>query len=176
MKAEEDLVPASPSVTPSGTPLALLPDGVTFRDAVTQIDDRGSVCEMFDERWDWHDKPLVFSYLFTLRPGKVKGWGMHKLHDDRYFVIDGDMEVVMYDDRDDSPTRGLVASVVLSGRQRRLMNIPAGVWHANANIGQTEALVVNFPTEPYDHGNPDKYRLPLDTDLIPYRWPDSRGW
>ena len=172
----KDVVQDPASVTPDGVPLALLPDGVTFREAVTHIDDRGSVCEMFDERWDWHDAPLVFSYLFTLRPGKVKGWGMHKLHQDRYFVIEGDMEVVMYDAREDSPTRGLVASVVLSGRHRRLMNIPTGVWHANVNIGHTEVLVVNFPTEPYDHEQPDKYRLPLDTDLIPYTFSDRRGW
>jgi dTDP-4-dehydrorhamnose 3,5-epimerase len=28
----------------------------------------------------------------------------------------------------------------------------------------------------YDHANPDKYRLPLDTDLIPYKFENSRGW
>jgi dTDP-4-dehydrorhamnose 3,5-epimerase len=69
-----------------------------------------------------------------------------------------------------------VASVVLSHHHRRLMNIPAGVWHANRNLGETDLVVVNFPTIPYDHTDPDKYRLPLDTDQIPYRWPDPKGW
>jgi dTDP-4-dehydrorhamnose 3,5-epimerase len=36
--------------------------------------------------------------------------------------------------------------------------------------------VVNFPTRPYDHASPDKYRLPLDTDEIPYEFEDPRGW
>ena len=31
-------------------------------------------------------------------------------------------------------------------------------------------------TKPYDHANPDKYRLPLDTDQIPYRFEDVSGW
>ena len=35
---------------------------------------------------------------------------MHKRHEDRYFVLHGEMEVVLYDDREDSSTRGLVAT------------------------------------------------------------------
>jgi dTDP-4-dehydrorhamnose 3,5-epimerase len=164
------------TVTAGGEPLARLPAGVTFRDVPTHVDDRGSVVELFDPRWGWHPDPLVFVYTFTVRPGKVKGWGMHKRHEDRYFLLQGEMEVVLYDERDDSPTRGLVAKIYLTELHRRLMNIPAGVWHADHNIGSRDALVVNFPTIPYDHANPDKYRLPLDTDRIPHRFEPSRGW
>jgi dTDP-4-dehydrorhamnose 3,5-epimerase len=165
------------TVTPDGESMAELPDGVTFRDAVTHIDDRGSVTELFDERWDWHPDPLVFSYVFTIRPKHVKGWGMHLEHEDRYFVLFGEMSIVMYDAREGSPTRGLVSTVVLSEYRRRLMSIPTGVWHANHNIGDRDVVCINFPTRPYDHESPDKYRLPLDTEEIPYRWPgDALGW
>jgi dTDP-4-dehydrorhamnose 3,5-epimerase len=163
------------TVTPAGEPLAQLPAGVEFRDATTHVDERGSVVELFDPRWGWHPDPLVFVYSFTVRPGKVKGWGLHKRHDDRYFLLQGELEVVLYDERDESPTRGLVAKVYLTELRRRLMRIPAGVWHADHNIGSREALVVNFPTIPYDHASPDKYRLPLDNDRIPYRFEPSRG-
>lgn len=166
----------SPSVNASGSPLTPLPQGVTFREAPTHIDDRGFIVEAFDSRWAWHPDPLVFSYVLGIRPGMIKGWGMHKLHEDRYFILFGDMMVVMYDDRPDSPTRGLVAKVVLSESNRRLMNIPAGVWHANWNIGNKDVVVVNFPTMPYQHDNPDKYRLPLDTDLIPFRFENAHGY
>jgi dTDP-4-dehydrorhamnose 3,5-epimerase len=164
------------TVSADGESLAQLPEGVTFRDVPTHADARGTVCEIFDERWDWHPDPLVFVYMFTLRPGQTKGWGMHKLHEDRYFILAGELEVVMYDEREDSPTRGLVASVILTEYRRRLMNVPAGVWHANRNLGSKEVIVVNCPTTPYDHAAPDKYRLPLDTDRVPYRFPDPRGW
>lgn len=86
------------------------------------------------------------------------------------------MEIVFFDDRPDSPTQGLVAQVVLSEYRRRLMNIPAGVWHANRNLGSKDVVVVNFPTIQYDHAAPDKYRLPLDNDYIPYKFADRRGW
>lgn len=174
--AEIEPIKDPPLVNASGERLAKIPQGVTFRPAITHVDARGSVCEMYDPRWRWHPDPLVFVYMFTLKPGMAKGWGLHKKHEDRYFVLIGEMEVVMYDTRPDSPTNGLVASVVLSELDRRLMNIPAGIWHANVNIGTRDTVVVNLPTQPYEHADPDKYRLPLDTDKIPYKFQNVRGW
>jgi dTDP-4-dehydrorhamnose 3,5-epimerase len=114
--------------------------------------------------------------MFTIRPGLAKGWGLHKLHEDRYFVVRGEMEVVMYDPRPDSPTFGKISKVYLSAARPRLINIPRFVWHADHNIGSEDVAVINFPTIQYDHANPDKYRLPLDTDLIPYDFGATRGW
>jgi dTDP-4-dehydrorhamnose 3,5-epimerase len=164
------------TVTPEGEAIQKLPFGVTFRDMVTQVDERGELCEHFDPRWGWHKDPLVYVYHVTIRPGIIKGWALHKTHEDRYLILFGDMEVVLYDVRDDSPTKGLLSKIVLSERRRRLMNIPAGVWHADRNIGSKDVLLMNFPTIPYDHANPDKYRLPLDTDQIPYKFDNPRGW
>jgi len=164
------------TVTPQGERVDKLPAGVTFHEVVTHSDERGSVVELYDPRWGWHPDPLVFSYSFTIRPGMIKGWGVHKQHEDRYFIMFGEMEVVLYDDRLDSPTRGLLAKVVMSEYRRRLMNIPAGVWHADRNIGSKDVVVVNFPTTQYDHAAPDKYRLPLNNDHIPHKFDDARGW
>ena len=164
------------TVNPDGESTLGTIDGLTFRDAVTHTDDRGTVVEMFDPRWNWHPDPLVFVYSFTIRPGIVKGWGLHKRHEDRYFILQGEMEVVLYDVRPDSSTYGQVSKIVLSEHHRRLVNIPKYVWHADHNIGSRDVVVVNFPTIQYDHSAPDKYRLPLDTDLIPYSFGDARGW
>lgn len=158
-------------VTSDGKPLSPLPYGASFYEVPTHCDERGTVVEMFDARWNWHPDPVTFVYSYTLRPGCVKGWGMHLLHEDRYFVLAGEMKIVLYDARVDSPTHGQVSSVVLSHYHRRIFNIPTGVWHVNWNIGNTDVVVVNFPTMPYNHANPDKYRLPLDTDQIPYQFP-----
>jgi len=164
------------TVTPQGERVQPLPAGVRLRESRTHTDRRGTVVELFDPRWGWTEDPLVYSYCFTIRPGMIKGWGLHERHEDRYFILFGEMEAVLYDERHDSPTRGLVATVVLSEHRRCLMNIPAGVWHASRNIGTRDVVVVNFPTKPYDHANPDKYRLPLNDERIPYRFDDPRGW
>jgi dTDP-4-dehydrorhamnose 3,5-epimerase len=164
-----------PTVTSEGVDLTRLPDGVTFKQIPIHIDERGSVFELYDTRWDWHPEPLVFSYAYTVRPNVVKGWAIHRRHEDRYFVLSGELLVVFCDDRPESSTYRQVSKVVLSEFNRRIMNIPRNVWHAVHNIGLKDTLVVNFPTICYDHNDPDKYRLPIDTDQIPYRFENARG-
>lgn len=155
------------TVGADGRPVAQLPHGVVLRDYVTHADERGTVCELWDERWGVHPDPVVFVYTFTIRPRKAKGWGVHRAHEDRYAFLSGESEIVLYDGREDSPTAGLVARLTLTERHRRMLVIPRGVWHAERNIGATDVVVVNFPSIAYDHESPDKERLPLHTDAIP---------
>ena len=165
------------TVSSDGTRLAPLPDGLLLRDLVTHTDERGTVCELFDPRWGVSPDPMVFAYTFTIRPGASKGWAVHKVHEDRYTFLAGELEVALYDSREDASTFGLEARLFLSERRRQLLIIPRGVWHAERNIGQSDAVVVNFPTIPYDHTSPDKYRLPLDTDELPVQLgPGWHGW
>lgn len=164
------------TVTPSGERTDPLPEGMQVRDLVTHVDDRGTVCELYDPRWGFHSDPMVFAYMFTIRPGMAKGWGIHREHEDRYAFLSGELELVFYDERPDVSTSGQESRLVLSGYRRLLLSIPAGVWHAERNIGSEDVVVVNFPTIPYDHTNPDKYRLPLDTDELPVDLDGWRGW
>jgi dTDP-4-dehydrorhamnose 3,5-epimerase len=69
-----------------------------------------------------------------------------------------------------------VSRIVLSQYQRCLVNVPPQIWHADQNIGTTDVVVISFPSTLYDHTHPDKYRLPLDTPLIPYSFGDAKGW
>ena len=164
------------TVTSSGEPTARGLEGVRVHHLKTHIDDRGSLVEMYDPRWGFHPDPLVYAYSFTIRPGVAKGWGIHKLHDDRYFLLQGEVEVVLYDVRPDSSTCGQVARYRLSEFDRSLLSIPKLVWHATRNLGAKDFVGVNFPTMPFDHADPDKYRLPLDTPLIPFSFDGTPGW
>lgn len=165
------------TVTETGERIARLPAGVVVRDLTTHTDERGTVCELYDPRWGAHPDPLVFAYTFTIRAGAAKGWGIHRCHDDRYAFLAGELELVLYDERPDVQTAGLEARIFLSELRRQLITIPAGVWHAERNIGQADVVVVNFPTIQYDHVSPDKYRLPFDTTELPVSLgPEWRGW
>ena len=166
----------SQTVTPTGESTQQLIHGVRLFPRVTHIDDRGSLVEMFDPRWDFDDAPLVYAYCFTVRPGRTKGWALHKLHVDRYFNLQGEAEVVLYDVRPDSPTCGQLNRIRMSEFNRGLLRIPTFVWHATRNLGSGDFVSVNFPTVPYDHSAPDKYRLPLDSPLIPFSFDGSAGW
>src|SRR4051794_1968964 len=72
------------TVTLEGQPLERMIDGFASRELTTHIDERGSVFELYDARWNWHPTPVEFAYCFTIRPGFVKGWNLHKEHEDRY--------------------------------------------------------------------------------------------
>ena len=164
-----------PTVTPEGERLGDRIDGVVIRRAITQTDERGTLCEIFNPAWRVHPAPLAYVYQFTIRPGKVKGWHVHRLHDDRIFISQGEVKVVLYDSRVDSPTHGLVNEIFRTGLDRDLMIIPAGVYHAHQNCGSGDALFISMPTRAYDHGDPDVYRLPVNNDVIPYCFENSLG-
>jgi dTDP-4-dehydrorhamnose 3,5-epimerase len=164
------------TVSIEGAPVQNLIEGVSIREVPTHTDERGSVVEIYDLRWNWHPAPLVFAHSFTIRPGFVKGWGLHETFEDRYFILLGDMELVLFDPRPDSSTYGKVSTLLMSESNRRLVNIPTFVWHAEHNIGSKDVVVIDLPTQPYNHADPDKYRLPIDTPLIPYSFGAARGW
>ncbi len=155
------------TVAPDGKPVHKLIDGVVVRRGVTHVDERGALHELYDPRWGVHSADLVYAYISTTRPGWAKGWALHHHHDDRYAVWQGRIELVLYDARPGSPTEGLETRLFLSDHDRCCVTIPAGVWHAERNIGDVEVVIVNFPTEPFHHAAPDKERLPLDTDALP---------
>jgi dTDP-4-dehydrorhamnose 3,5-epimerase len=164
------------TVSPEGEVLHPLIEGVKIRAMRTHSDERGSVFEIFDVRWGWHPVPVSSLHCFTVRPGYVKGWGLHKTHEDRYFIISGEMELVLFDPRPGSSTYGQICKILMSEHNRCLVNIPCCVWHADHNIGTSEVIVIDMPTIPYNHAHPDKYRLPIDTPLIPYSFGGRRGW
>src|SRR5215213_2887041 len=122
------------TVTPLGARLKRVTEGVKFRSSSTHADARGTVLELYDPRWNWHSEPLVFAYSFTIRPGIVKGWNLHREHEDRYMLLQGEMLTVLYDPRPESSTCGEVCEIVLSESERRLVSIPRYVWHADYNI------------------------------------------
>lgn len=160
-----------PTVTSEGVPMRRLTHGVTMRKLVTHTDFRGTVMELFDPRWDFHPEPMNFAYTFTIRPNIVKGWNLHRKHEDRYAILQGEMELVLFDPRPESPTYREVCRIVLSEKDRYIVNVPIDVWHADYNVGDKDVVVVNFPTMQYDYNAPDKWRLPIDTHLIPYQFP-----
>ena len=157
------------TVAADGSSLEALIDGVEVRRAQTHADERGTLTEVFDLRWEFTDDPLVYVYLVTLRSEQIRGWVVHGVQNDRLFVYAGVLKIALYDARTDSPTHGLVNVFHLGGHDRALLSIPAGVYHGVHNVGSEEGAFVNLPSQPYQHDDPDKFRLPLDNDVIPYR-------
>ena len=143
---------------------------VDVKRLTTHADHRGSLTPALDARDPFWNEPVVYAYRISILPGRIKGWGMHLLQTDRYFFVAGDIRVVLFDGRPDSVTTGALAELHFTDRTPGLVKIPPGVWHADQNWGDSEALIVNFPTRPYDPERPDKYRIDPHAGVIPFDW------
>lgn len=159
----------APTVTPAGEPVTPVIEGVLTRRAVTHVDHRGRLFEVFNaSRPDefWAD-PVVHSYVFTIRVGTLKGWGVHREKTDRYCLVSGETMTVLYDARTQSPTYGRVQEVPLSPEGVRMVLIPPGVYHLSVNVAPVETVLLNLPTRTYRYESPDRLTLPWHTEHVP---------
>jgi dTDP-4-dehydrorhamnose 3,5-epimerase len=80
------------------------------------------------------------------------------------------VKLVLYDAREESPTKGEVNQFFVGIHNSMLVRIPKGVYHGWKCIGNDEAIVINCPTEPYNYEQPDEHRIPFDSPDVPYDW------
>lgn len=114
-------------------------------------------------------------YITTAYPGVVKGWHYHKKQTDHFAVVKGMIKLVLYDHRDDSPTKGEINEFFLGEHHPMLVKIPPLVLHGFKCISEEEAFCINIPTELYNYDRPDEFRVdPYDND-IPYDWGRKDG-
>ena len=149
--------------------------GVELIRLTIHADPRGTLSPVLDTRAPFWDEPIVYAYGLTILPGRIKGWGMHRIQTDRYYVARGSVRVVLFDGREDSISAGRIAQINFTVRTPGLLKIPPGVWHADENWGEDEALIVNFPTRAYDPESPDKYRIDPHSGVIPFDWSTRDG-
>ena len=112
-------------------------------------------------------------YFSTVYPGVIKGWHLHREVTLNYAVISGMIKLVLYDDREASPTRGEVMELFIGDNNYQLVTVPPLVWNGFKGIGTQEAIVANCATHPHD---PEEIqRLDPFTDRIPYQWGLKHG-
>lgn len=149
--------------------------GVKTKQLAVHCDERGRLMEMLRADDPGLDTRFGQVYLTTAYPGTVKAWHYHRLQTDHFVCVTGMMKVVLYDNREDSPTRGEVNEFFIGPHNPLLIEIPPLVYHGFKCISETEAIVINIVTECYDYANPDEYRVDPHSGDIPYDWTRKDG-
>ena len=149
-------------------------DGVVIKQLKVIPDERGRLMEMLRADDEMFEK-FGQIYMTTTYPGVIKAWHYHKKQDDNFVGVKGMVKLVLYDAREDSPTKDEIQEIFLGEHNPALIHVPRGVYHGWKCISQDEAIVVNCTNEMYDYDNPDEYRLPYDTEEIPYDWDIRMG-
>lgn len=112
-------------------------------------------------------------YFSCIYPGVIKGWHIHRKMTLNYAVPHGKIKLVLYDDRQDSPTRGEVQEIFLGPDNYQLVTIPPLVWNGFKGIGLETAIVANCSTIPHDPAEIE--RLDPFDKRIPYDWSLKHG-
>ena len=149
-------------------------EGVHTKPLKVIPDHRGRLMEIFrsdDELFERFGQV----YVTTAYPGVVKAWHYHKLQTDNWAVLQGMALVGLYDQREDSPTRGHVNAFHMGVHNPMFLQIPAGVMHGFKCISESEVIVLNVPTQTYNYETPDEYRAPAHDPSIPFSWERQDG-
>ena len=114
-------------------------------------------------------------YMTTTYPRVVKAWHYHAKQDDHIVCVKGMLKLVLYDNREGSPTKGEINEFFLGDYRPLLVKVPKMIYHGWKCISDDEAIVVNIPTEPYNREEPDEHRLNPHINNIPYSWERKDG-
>ena len=141
--------------------------GVSLRPLKQIPDERGKVMQMLrrDDPWFERFGEIYFSLVY---PGVVKGWHLHKVMTLNYAVITGRIKLVLYDEREKSPTRGELQEIFSGEDSYCLITVPPNVWNGFKGLGVEPAVVANCSTDPHEPS--EIVRLDPFSDRIPYDW------
>jgi dTDP-4-dehydrorhamnose 3,5-epimerase len=147
-------------------------DGVKFQKSPIVKFSAGMICEVKNQRWEnLYEDTLNHMYIIYDHTLAEREWGMHKETTDRYLLIKGTIEVVLFDGRDPENAKPFVCK--LSGADEGEysgLTIPPGVWHSFRNFNKNEIILMNFKFPEFNREDVDKYRLPMPNDLTDFQW------
>lgn len=130
-------------------------------------DERGMILHMLRS-----DSPIFLQfgevYFSQAFPGVIKGWHIHREQTQHYAVVQGMIKLVLYDMREDSPSKGVLEEHFLGEDNYCLIRIPVGVANGYKTYGMKPALVCNCADLPHTPGEMD--RIDPFSDEIPYNW------
>jgi len=172
-------------------PMDLL-DGVQVHQLENNLDERGSITEIFSEKQGKFFQPPRHIYVSRIYAGVTKAWHFHKLQTDYMTNVFGQLKVVLFDCRPKSPTRERVNEFFLGFENPKMIKIPPGILHGYKGIEGTAhyCIVVNCCSHSYNEKRPDEYRvhphdpeqqkvdfieLRLPFQSVPYDWQRQDG-
>jgi len=107
-------------------------------------------------------------YFSVGLPGAIKGWHKHLRQTQNYAVIQGMIKLVLYDEREDSTSKGELLEIFTGEDKYELIHIPPGVVNGYKTYGTKSAIVANCSDIPHEPNEMVRYD-PLGSQ-INYNW------
>lgn len=130
-------------------------------------DERGTIMHMLRAD-DAHFQQFGEIYFSTIYKDVVKGWHWHSEMTLNYACVFGRIKLVLYDERDGSPTQGELMELFLGPDNYALVIIPPEVWNGFKGMHEPFSIVANCCT--HVHNPARSRRLDPFENHIPYTW------
>ena len=144
-------------------------DGVILSPLKIIQDPRGNVLHMLKSSISTFDG-FGECYFSEINPGYIKAWKQHLVQIQNLAVPFGDIEIVLFDSRINSPTFELL-NIFQIGRSTNYsrIRIPNGIWYGFRSLNNSMALIANCAN--LEHDPSDSFILNYKIDsFIPYTW------
>ena len=130
-------------------------------------DNRGKVMHMLrsDSSIFKNFGEIYFSTIYT---NLIKGWHLHKEATLNYACVKGKVKLVLFDDRDSSPTRGKLYELILSPENYFLVTVPPNIWNGFKGLDKSESIIANCLTLP--HNEKEMVRKEPNDKKFNYNW------
>lgn len=135
-------------------------EGVVLHQLKVNRDQRGLLIETLKSDWsDVFNSELPFNqtYFSLTNPGFARDedtWHVHPTQTDRFVVVKGSIAFVLFDQRENSPTRGFLNFFLMGEKNdadnQYLLLIPNKVLHSFCVVGQESAHLLAYPNRLYD--------------------------
>ncbi|MFN7915310.1 MAG: hypothetical protein U0Q55_08215 [Vicinamibacterales bacterium] len=160
------------TITAAWDPLrGRLIDGLVIKEVRSVPKGNGVLTEVYRRDWQLDEAPVQQVFEVRLVPGGISAWHAHAHTTDRLFITGGLARLVFYDNRDNSPTKGLVTELKFGEHRPALVVVPPRIWHGIQNIGADTLRILNLVDRAYDYEAPDHWRVRPDSPDIPYAFP-----
>lgn len=103
-------------------------------------------------------------------PGTIKGFHVHEIQDDLWFMATGRSLIVLHDLRPSSPTYKQTETIYAGKDDYKLVVIPVGVAHGYKVLSDEPVVMFYHTTEPYNAEKPDEKRIPWNDSSIGFDW------
>ena len=130
-------------------------------------DNRGKVMHML-RRDDEIFKKFGEIYFSTIFFDKIKAWHLHKESTLNYSCVKGEVKLVLFDNREKSPTKGIIQEIILKPKEHCLITIPKNIWNGFKGLDKEEFIIANCLTLP--HNEDEMVRIEPNDKLIKYNW------
>lgn len=106
------------------------------------------------------------AYFSSVKHNVIKGWKRHFEMTLNIVVPIGHIRFVLFDDRDNSKTKGCFQEVTLSRNNYQRLTVPPMIWFAFGGLAEESSLLLNVASIP--HRREEQENLLLDD--IRYKW------